>query len=254
MFKILNDKLLKLKSFDDIAYTIGVGLKVKIAQETIIKAQMEITKKIPELNTTDISEKEEKFIIRTGDIKEVFKQSYVGLYNYNALQIGWGSLAKIDFEEFFKTIFNIGKEYFWVSPNLIELVDFQLLLVSRWEGNHFKAITETFHKKTPLYSLFKTDRLVNNQILLSGLLDKSRVCSIRVSSDVANQEVVDNKYKNDRLKISIGVGHLYNIPLDKELYDIFKENCDFSINYIIGECMPNIIIPLDKEVSILSKK
>lgn len=244
----LKELFTKLKVIKVGPIIIGLRLKSDLDKYTALKGLKYVENNFPNLFNTRFDEKDRTYYLRNDD-PVIDKQCLFTLREYNKIEFAWGSLFNFDFKsELTKFIDSIHKGFEIYQYN-IEYIDIKLILSSDWEGQHYELINDAFFSNSSLGSIFESKNILQNDINMRGYLGENRICIINVGSDVKDDEVKNNVFKDDSLKTYIGIAQNFKKEVKLNLVNTFLNHYQFSINFIKDKFIPNIILPIDNELS-----
>ena len=105
----------------------------------------------------------------------------------------------------------------------------------------------------PLTGLFQPDTILQDDLHFRAMLDDSRVCVVELESNVSDMEVRQQRYRDDLLKVAAGVAHVYNIPVDLSVWEVFQNHSEIALTFFVDHFVPSVVIPLDHALVHLSK-
>jgi len=241
----LNNLYPKFKMLNPLAIKATLVTKVaSLSKEVTLQGLYELRKKFPQFKTLDYKKDKEEFILTNEEVNKK-KEQFFRIIEYRAFEYSCGIDLNIDFKNELFNIIDTAEKAFNINTFNIELIDIQYILTSEWEGNHYKVILDTFFKNSPLNLLFKPDNILDNSFLIRGFLDNNTRCVVKIESDINDDEIINKSFKNDTLKISLGIAQTGSIPLDVKLPELYLQHYNIVIQYIIDNFIPNILIPLD---------
>jgi len=205
----------------------------------------------PELITPHHDKKQELSLNRYGSANR--KHMSFRIQEDRQLRLAWGPDIEKDFKDLIERFTNVISEGFGQTSAKLEWFDLSLSFASRWEGQHYKAIWDAFLKKSPIFSLFQANKLLQDDMKLRAMIDDNRVCIVKVQSTVLDEEVLSEDFSNDQLIAQIGVAHVYAIPPGKGLMDLFGDHCAAVIPFVTDKFLPAVVDPLDKAIQQLSE-
>ncbi len=235
----------QLKGFDSYAFASGVRIKTEIDQQTFLKGIGEISKFFKYLTESDYDKDKKIFKLKNNE-PELDKQIQIHIIGLNFFHFLWGINANINIEKEISQVFDKFQELFNITSINISFLDFRFYATSDFNANHYALINKVFFGDSKLGALFQKNKILENTITISGLIDESRICAIKIESDVDNEEIKNNKFNNNVLQTTIGIGQTKNFNIEQSLGELFLFNSQKALNFITNTYLENVLKPLDE--------
>lgn len=247
----LSDLEGRWEHFEPVALSVGLTLKTPLDRDSAMRALAALGRQFPQLTESDFDGKGNKFVFRNEEA-DAPKQAFLRMREYRALEMAWGPKVPINFDDAVSKLFNTVQDTLDLPGINVEFFDLELQIHSEWTGNHYKAILTGLLDTPPLAAILDPDRIVQDDLLLRGLLDDKRICLVRVISDVADDEVRRQSFSNDTLKLKAGVAQTHGIPIDSRLAELFTDHAAIATRFFLDKFIPNIVDPMERAIAQLS--
>lgn len=244
----LKELFTKLKGIKPGPIIIGLSLKSALDKNTALKGLKYVENKFHNLVDTRFDEETKTYYLRN-DEPVSDKQYLFTLREYNKIEFACGPLFDFDFKSELTKFINSIHKGFEIYQYNIKYIDIKLILVSEWEGQHYELINDVFFCNSTLGSIFESKNILQNDIYIRSYLGEDRICIISVESDVRDNEVINNAFKDDSLKMYIGIAQNFKKEVKLNLINTFLNHYQFTIKFIKDKFIPNIILPIDNELS-----
>ena len=243
----LKNKISKLTNFETYAVSISAQTKTPIESSIIMKGFNELSKKYNIFTESEFDKDKDIIIIKNNE-KDIEKQIQIQSTEKDNFALMWGINVENIYPNKVKDIFDDFRSKFNIYEINVEYIDMKFFSTSKLTGNHYKIIMDAFYKKSSIYNLFNNDKLIEDDIKIRSYIDDDRICSISIQSNVSGKEVIDNDFKNDLLKATIGIGQIQNFSKKQSFGEVVLNHCSLSLDFIIEKYLPNILENLNKEL------
>lgn len=243
---ISQEQFPKLKQLKLGAVTAGLKTKIRIDSNTTLKGLNQIITNFPDLTESFPFNKEKERFKIGNDENDADREVYFDITGFMQLEYVWGPRVEFDYNPQMIKLFDCIQDGFLIQPNNTQMIDVKMYFISKWSGNHYKVIWDAFLGNSVVNELFYPQKILQDDLFLRSILDEKRVCIVSVESNVGDNEVWTDKFKNDRLTAGVGIAQTRNIPSGARLSDIFNEHAQIAFKFIQEKFIPNVVVPLDK--------
>ena len=246
MPSILIDEFDAMRHLKIGAFTVGIRVKTPVDHDTSMKGLTNIQKTFPELSESSFDSDSKTFKLKN-DESDYDHQIIFQFENFMDINLSWGANSQFSKENHIDKMFETIENSFNIFPINIEWIDFKLIIIANVDCNHFTSIWESFIGKSPLYNFFEPERVTQNNLTFRSLITDDTACLLSFYSNVTDIEVIKKKYKDDTLKISIGIAKIRNIPVGEKLYVLMGSHLDYSVNFLKQKIKNCFLAPLDSK-------
>ncbi len=243
----------KFEKFEIRHFNIGLEIKIPFDHVLLIEGLKYIEKKYPELTDLKYDEDYDK-IIFTNTLKEKRKRSYFRIQESKFLDFSLGPLLADNLEDSLKEFCDIIENGFKIFNLNIELLKFEIVIRSFWNGNHYKLFNKTFIDNTFFNSLYKQDLVLDNDLSFRGFLDQNRLFVIRFLSEVSESEILTKKYTTSQLDILCGIGQIRGFNVYSSLIKTLIDHIEISHDFFINKFYKKVLIPINENINLLEKE
>ncbi|MBM3325993.1 MAG: hypothetical protein FJY65_03275 [Calditrichaeota bacterium] len=237
----------KFKFLKPAAYSVSIWTKVPFEKEQLLRSIIEFAKKFPEFD--DFEADKDGSRLKLGYKTSITDEEYYFRIMRNcSFEFVWGPSVKINLDEFISRLINEMQNILGISLLHIEGVDYKYYTIYNLETNISQLVWNTYFSNSPLNQALDLEMVNQDNFGFRGILDKQRVYIIGFESNVADKEVIEKKFSNDRLTITCGIALVRDISINAGLDNIINRHLDIASKLIRERFLPYIIEPMDRAI------
>jgi hypothetical protein len=233
------------------AFSAAVKVKASIDTASAMKGLTALQKRFPTLSESSFDPDKQIFKLENSvkNPKDAQLQMLFTMVKGTNLVLYWGAKAPFDASQDISTFYQLIQDEFGVYPINVDYIDFNVYAVAEINMNFYAAIWEAFYAKSPLYGMFSSDRILQDDLSIRYMLHDERICLLEIESNVNYSEIRSNSFENDMLKARIGIAQTRGIAPDANLGALGKSHFDFSTDFVRENLRDRILEPLDAAIS-----
>lgn len=233
------------------AISLGLQTKTPIETQVAMRGLTRIQTEFPDLTDSDYDEEKKAFRLNNAPA-DLEAEVLFRLSRFCALDFAWGPKVPFGEGDDVAKLFTSIEEGFSILPINLEIMDFQIHCTCEMDAQHYAAIWDAYYKNSPLYSIFDPMLILENDVSLRSYLADHTICVVTVTSDVTNTEVRTGKFKDDRIKVSVGIARTRSFALGKSFAELATDHLAAAMPFVEEKFLGAVVRPLDDVLSELS--
>jgi hypothetical protein len=252
MFTAIKEHSNRSKNFKLRLITLGLQTQAEIDPNIAMNGLTSVQKAIPALTESDYDSKEKVFKLVNG--QEGDRQIIFRLSRRTSFDLLWGPMADYGTPDQIATFFQTMRDAFAISSVNIKFIDLQVVLAAAIDINHYEVMMDVFYGGSRLFGVLPSNRIAFNDIRLRGYLDDATICVMKVSSDIADKEILSAQFSKDTLSVHAGIGRVKSLGPNERIEEAALTHCKLAIGFIESKFFTHIVFPLDEALSNYTKR
>jgi hypothetical protein len=242
----IKEHLAHLEHINDSAYTVSLQTKTPIDKERCMTTLAKLSKAFPHLSESKIEEDSGEFVLKSLK-RKIEEQEFLRLTNYRTFTYAFGSKVVFDSSDFSKRFFQTIQDTLDLNSLSIDYIDLQIHSEAVFAQDHYALIFDCFFSDSTV-NLFERHKCVQNDFVVKGFIDESRLAVVTVTTEQAMEESLLGEFDEKILKFQCGIGHIRNLNRVENLSDTFEEHYKICSEFIKSRFVPNILEPANAKI------